>query len=191
MRQRRVNDQTGKREELPSRAQEPACPERSRPVRTAGSRRGRSATPPGYLVVAEIVDILGARWQGEGSMASYFRRITCPTLSLAIYVVCLALVVSFILFEVLDIDGSDFPGRASASTTAVRLAEPPHDIKRAHLRGLGDGWTYSCPLVACGQDHAVGFPRIVAPSPPPSPAHIHAYRPTLARASIPHRLPSA
>ena len=69
MRQRRVNDQTGKREELPSRAQEPACPERSRPVRTAGSRRGRSATPPGYLVVAEIVDILGARWQGEGSMA--------------------------------------------------------------------------------------------------------------------------
>ena len=73
-------------------------------------------------------------------MASYFRRITCPTLSLAIYVVCLALVVSFILFEVLDIDGSDFPVAPMQAVTPPHPSESSHDIKRTHLAGLGQLW---------------------------------------------------
>ena len=81
--------------------------------RRATTRRSASwAALARYLVDAEMIDILSQRWQRRGSMASYFRRIPYPTLSLAIYVACLALVVSFILFEVLDIDGSDFPGHA-------------------------------------------------------------------------------
>ena len=69
-------------------------------------------------------------------MASYFRRIPYPSVSLAIYVSCLVLVVSFILFEVLDVDGSDFPTRAPASATAIQAADPSHDFKRAHLQAL-------------------------------------------------------
>src|SRR5262245_25595970 len=49
---------------------------------------------------------------------------------LSLYVASLALVCSFILFEVLDIDGSDFPTPVSRSVTAVKLADPPHDLKR-------------------------------------------------------------
>jgi hypothetical protein len=138
-----------------------------------------------------MIDISSQRWQRRGSMASYFRRIPYPTLSLAIYVACLALVVSFILFEVLDIDGSDFPGHASASATVVRLADPPHDIKRAYLRGLGDGWTDSGLLFWQSSDHAVRFPAAVAPPAPPGPARAHAYRPALARASIADPPPTA
>jgi len=51
---------------------------------------------------------------------------------LATYLACFMLVLSFILFEVLDIDGSDFPVTASsAEATPVHAGE--HDIKRTHL----------------------------------------------------------
>jgi hypothetical protein len=50
---------------------------------------------------------------------------------LATYVVCIGLVCSFILFEVLDIDGSDFPAPPSTLATPIKLAESPHEIKRA------------------------------------------------------------
>jgi hypothetical protein len=51
---------------------------------------------------------------------------------LTIYVVCVLVVASFIFFEVLDVDGSDFP--THRAKMAVRLAEPPHDdIKRMWL----------------------------------------------------------
>ena len=61
---------------------------------------------------------------------------------LVVYVASLALVCSFILFEVLDIDGSDFPTPVPRSVTAVKLAEPPHDLKRL--------WT-GPPSIADGQ----------------------------------------
>jgi hypothetical protein len=58
---------------------------------------------------------------------------------LVFYLTCVALVCSFILFEVLDIDGSDFP------VAPMRAVTPPHpssnhDIKRTHLAGLGQLW---------------------------------------------------
>ena len=45
-----------------------------------------------------------------------------------LYLVCTLLVFSFILFEVLDVDASDFPTPAKSS---VKLVEPPHDLKRS------------------------------------------------------------
>ncbi len=124
-------------------------------------------------------------------MASYFRRIPYPSLSLAVYVACVALVFSFILFEVLDIDGSDFPTLPSASSTAIRLADPSHDIKRAHLRALADGWLDCWQLFTRSADQSVRLPLKVVPPVAISPARAHAYRPTLARASLADPLPSA
>ena len=49
------------------------------------------------------------------------------------YVICIGLVCSFILFEVLDVDGSDFPVAPSTAATPIKLVEPPHEIKRALL----------------------------------------------------------
>jgi len=59
---------------------------------------------------------------------------------LTLYVACVLLVTSFIFFEVLDVDGSDFP--THPAKMAVRLAEPPHDdIKRMWLQGPIKIWT--------------------------------------------------
>jgi hypothetical protein len=48
------------------------------------------------------------------------------------YGVCLVLVLSFILFEVLDVDGSDFASPMRAAT-AIKVTEPPQDLRRAAL----------------------------------------------------------
>ena len=59
---------------------------------------------------------------------------------LATYVVCVGLVCSFILFEVLDIDGSDFPAPPSTVATPIKLAESTHEIKRTLLSGAAHLW---------------------------------------------------
>ncbi len=51
-----------------------------------------------------------------------------PLLVRAAYAACVVLVFSFILFEVLDVDGSDFPRPTSA--LRANMAEPPHNLKR-------------------------------------------------------------
>ncbi len=50
----------------------------------------------------------------------------------AAYVACFVLVLSFIFFEILDVDGSDFA--ALARTATVKLEEPPQDLRRAPLQ---------------------------------------------------------
>ena len=55
---------------------------------------------------------------------------------LVIYAVCLLCVVSFVLFEVLDVDGSDFP--RVPNHLSIKLAESEHqDVKRLVLGGGG------------------------------------------------------
>ena len=62
----------------------------------------------------------------------HVRRRRYGHLLLAIYLASVALVCSFILFEVLDIDGSDFPPPSAA--VEARPVEPHHDdLKRAIL----------------------------------------------------------
>lgn len=57
-----------------------------------------------------------------------------------IYLACLTLVFSFILFEVLDVDGSDFPVPLSRAVSVIKTTEPPHDIKRAFGGPAVHGW---------------------------------------------------
>ena len=68
-------------------------------------------------------------------MQNAVRSARWPRLLLAIYLACLGLVCSFILFEVLDIDGSDF--LPLTATEAVRPVESHHDdLKRVALAAL-------------------------------------------------------
>jgi hypothetical protein len=70
-----------------------------------------------------------------GAVQTALRSARCPRLLLAIYLACLGLVCSFILFEVLDVDGSDF--LPFTQTEAVRPTEPHHDdLKRVALAAL-------------------------------------------------------
>lgn len=68
-------------------------------------------------------------------MQAALRSSRWPRLLLAIYLACLGLVCSFILFEVLDVDGSDF--LPLTQTEAVRPADSHHDdLKRVVLAAL-------------------------------------------------------
>jgi len=111
---------------------------------------------------------------------------------LATYVVCIGLVCSFILFEVLDIDGSDFPTPPSSSATPIKLAEPPHEIKRALLAAPPQFWALLPVVIFLLESAALG--RLGAPALVPSqpgPRGRRGLRIALPRASLADAAPSA
>ncbi len=114
------------------------------------------------------------------------------TLWLLTYVICLGLVFSFILFEVLDIDGSDFPVPTSNLATAVKLAEPPHEIKRVLLAAPVQFWALLpiafVLLEAATLRHRGTSTRV---SPQPGPRGRRGLRNALPRASLADAVPSA
>jgi hypothetical protein len=113
------------------------------------------------------------------------------TLWLATYVICIGLVCSFILFEVLDIDGSDFPTPPTSTTTPIKLAEPAHEIKRALLSGPALLWMLFSILVFVLEGSGLRPHRMPAPvTVQPGPRR---RRPRLAlpRASLADPAPSA
>ena len=61
------------------------------------------------------------------------RRPARGPLWIATYGVCFLLVLSFILFEVLDVDGSDFASPLHAATT-LKVTDPAQDIRRVPLQ---------------------------------------------------------
>jgi hypothetical protein len=104
---------------------------------------------------------------------------------LALYLVCTLLVFSFILFEVLDVDGSDFPAPPTKATS-IKLVEPPHDLKRAAQSGI-EGPAL-LPARAGDSDRPQG--PVFLRSPLVSP-RARASRVTLPRAALPDASPSA
>jgi hypothetical protein len=110
---------------------------------------------------------------------------------LVTYVICIGLVCSFILFEVLDVDGSDFPSAPSTAATPIKLAEPPHEIKRA-LLAPPQFWAL-LPVVIILVESAglmrLGTP-VLAPS-QPGPRGRRGLRIWLPRASLADAAPSA
>ena len=119
-------------------------------------------------------------------MMRLFPRQLRSGLPLAVYVVCTALVFSFILFEVLDIDGSDFPGRPAAAAAPAALSEASHDIRRALLQGPANTSLDARIPRADGAWHPVqchhlplAWPSATGPSRP------HAPRAALPRSALP------
>jgi len=113
------------------------------------------------------------------------------TLWLATYVVCIGLVCSFILFEVLDIDGSDFPAPLSNLATPIKLAEPPHEIKRVLLSGSAQYWAVLSVVIVLLE--AAGLMRRGTPARAPShpgPRGRRSLRIMLPRASLADAAPS-
>ena len=113
------------------------------------------------------------------------------TLWLVTYVICLGLVCSFILFEVLDVDGSDFPSPPT-TTTPIKLAEPPHEIKRALVTAAPHYWSLLPLLIVLLESAAlrrVGTPRHGFSQ--PGPRGRRGLRIALPRASLADAAPSA
>ena len=135
---------------------------------------------------------LGSRWDALPVNRRPLPVKLMATLWLATYVVCIGLVCSFILFEVLDIDGSDFPAPPSNVATPIKLAEPPHEIKRALLGAPPQFWAL-LPVVIFLVESA-GLRRLGTPPRVPSqpgPRGRRGLRIALPRASLADAAPSA
>ena len=103
---------------------------------------------------------------------------------LALYLVCTLLVFSFILFEVLDVDASDFPPPSKA-TTSIKLAEPPHDLKRTMTSTVeGPLAPHSCASASERRQTPLSLRS------PLAPPHARACRTTLPRAVLPDAAPA-
>jgi hypothetical protein len=107
-------------------------------------------------------------------------------LGLAIYSLCLVFVCSFILFEVLDVDGSDFP---STATQAVAAEAPHADVRRLHCDPSED--PIVPPIVASfGEPECSPVSTSALARPSPASTSPGTERRLLARASIDDTSPS-
>ena len=101
-------------------------------------------------------------------------------LGLGIYSLCVVFVFSFLLFEVLDVDGSDFP----VSATQAIAAEAPHaDVRRLHMDLARD--IIVLPRPAFSQMPVIAFaPRAILLTVPALPAPPARHHRLLARVSL-------
>ena len=113
-----------------------------------------------------------------------FRSDHCSIFSRAIYVVCMFVVFSYILFDVLDLDGSDFPRPRAPVERNVVVAEVPKDIKLVCCLDRTDLWvehSLLAPTVS-GEGVSVRLTSLSAFLPFDSP-RAHRYRIALPRSS--------
>ena len=105
---------------------------------------------------------------------------------LTIYVACVLIVASFIFFEVLDVDGSDFP--THPAQMAARLGEAQHDdLKRPWLQQPVKIWRDAAALEIRPPDRHDRDVRV--PALPQQPIRKH--RAALPRAVLADAAPSA
>src|SRR5262249_10209842 len=95
------------------------------------------------------------------------RPIHCSRFWRAIYTTCMLLVFSYILFDVLDLDGSDFPRPRAPVERNVVVAEVPKEIKQVYLSERTELWVdHSVPVLAMsGESVHVRLTRTLTFSP--------------------------
>jgi len=116
----------------------------------------------------QMLTFTGTRWDALRVKKHRLPVKLMATLWLATYVVCIGLVCSFILFEVLDIDGSDFPTPPSTLATPIKLADPAHEIKRSLLSAGAHLWAVVAVVIVLFEGARLHRPaaRRHMPSPP-------------------------
>lgn len=107
-------------------------------------------------------------------------RVGRSALGLGIYSLCIVFVFSFLLFEVLDIDGSDFPSQV---TQAVAAESPHADARRLHL-DIARDWIVLPVLPDMAEPVSVVGSLFVVPATPPVPRSPGRDHRLLARASL-------
>jgi len=116
----------------------------------------------------QMLTFTGTRWDALPVKKHRLPVKLMATLWLATYVVCIGLVCSFILFELLDIDGSDFPTPPSTLATPIKLADPAHEIKRSLLSAGAHLWAVVAVVIVLFEGARLHRPaaRRHMPSPP-------------------------
>lgn len=125
-------------------------------------------------------------------MLPRFRPIHCSILWRAIYVVCMVLVLSYVVFEVLDLDGSNFPSPLTPVQRAVIVAEVPSAVEPAYFPQSAVLWKNTSVLFGDRAGEYVQLQRTdILISLPLDSARSHGYRVGLPRDSIADLSPSA
>jgi hypothetical protein len=119
-------------------------------------------------------------------MLTDFRFNHCSIFWRTIYVVCIAFVFSYIFFDVLDLDGSDFPQPRAPVERNVVVAEVSKEIKQAYFPDKTELWVDRLALVPSISSESVDLrlTRALTFSPLDS-ARTHGYRIALPRSSPP------
>ncbi|HEX9443315.1 MAG TPA: hypothetical protein VGA73_04305 [Candidatus Binatia bacterium] len=103
-----------------------------------------------------------------------------------VHVLCMALVFSYIVFDILDLDGSDLPTILAPAEWDVISAEMPADLDQAERLDRADLWndTLLFPDLSAGRARFHDAAR--PPSSPLDSARAHGYRTGLPRDAITH-----
>lgn len=122
-------------------------------------------------------------------MLASFRSFKTSLLWRAISIVCVMMVFSYVLFEVLDLDGSNFPPRHPTESAAI-VSDAEANIIRPYLTRLTEPWTDVFSSLPTNQIASV-HPHLTR-HPVASSFHLpqrFGYRIALPRSSIPDPFP--
>jgi len=115
-------------------------------------------------------------------------RDTRPCLWLAVYALAFVCVLSFIAFEILDLDGSDFQNDQRRATFKPAEAEHADDVRRASLAPAD---AVVVPVLLVLDDRPIRDERLASPSSRPLPPTWRPGARLLARASLADVPPAA
>ncbi len=122
-------------------------------------------------------------------MVAYFRSFQSSLLRQVVSIVCVMMVCSYILFEVLDLDGSNLPPRHPIENAAI-VSEAETNVLRPYVTRLAEPWPDVFSSLPTDQIVYVD-PHLIRPPVIPSFHLLQrlGYRIALPRSSIPDPFP--
>ena len=125
-------------------------------------------------------------------MQAYLRPNHSQLLWRVIYIACTMLVSSYIFFEVLDLDGSDFPSQRYPVKGAFLRANDLKDVERVYLQKSVEAWEDISQRFTNTQGKFISLdPAQEVRISGLESAREHGYRAALPRSSLPDGSPSA
>lgn len=144
-----------------------------------------------HIVGFRALTLATSQLYAEMLMLPEFQPIQWSILRRAIFIVCSLLVISYILFDVLDLDGSDFPSPLPPVKRSTVVAEVPKNMEHSYLPGPARFCGDASILIATGSGESGALQRAnMFRSSPLDSARARGYRVALPRASIADCFPS-
>jgi len=118
-------------------------------------------------------------------MLNLFRLSRSSTLGRVLYIICTVIVLSYVFFDVLDLDGSDFPKPLNPAKTYVVTPNVLNVTERFHVTKWVKLWTDLSPCSTSWGDDWKVLRRIDGPRPSTlNSARARGYRRALPRSSV-------
>jgi hypothetical protein len=107
------------------------------------------------------------------------------TLERVTYIICTVFIVFYIIFDILDVDGSDFPTTRAPVQRTVVMIEVPKFTANVHPADMNDVWVNVIALLLAEPEKTVRREALEVPRPVAlNTARVRGYRVALPRSSI-------